>query len=444
MKKAKSLSSIFIALILLQSCSKMPDSTKKQVSILNKNFAFEIGIYFANDSIGINTVKKKALEMLPDFKLVTEIPDSIIADGFMLNRYNDLTKDYTPPDTSYLRFSGVGLSIREKIELANSKNAIVISFLGTYDKILDKQKKIANLISSLTSDKSLFIGDYTALSFFSPDSWKRKRVDPFTGSNILNHIMLHTYREEELCRIVSLGMGKFCLPDVSVKDIPCSDANTYGTLVNALIATLIENPIISVDSTLTIDLQNISDLKLKEAVSSDIKDHARRKAVVRLKFVKPEQGDDINNQLQIVFEDKSFASPQEEQNKIVADLFGYEESYEHTVHDDELLQASFRAKARLPELMTIFNKGLEPGHSLLLKLPFKTDSGGREWMWVEVTKWRGDLIEGILQNEPYEVSNLKTGAKVTASQQDVFDYILNKADGTMEGNETGEIIDKRN
>jgi uncharacterized protein YegJ (DUF2314 family) len=371
-------------------------------------------------------------------------PDSIVENGYIINRYDDLSENYTPPDTSYLSFSGVDLSNQEKMKLAKSKSAIVVSFLGTGENIIDKQKKIIDLISSATSGKKLFIGDFSALSFFSPKSWKTTRHDKFTGSNILNQVVLHTYREGEFCRIVSLGMSKFCLPDVSIKDISCNDQRTYATLVNAVIATLIENPKINIDSTVTIDLQKISDASLRRAVSSDIKGEAKKKTEISLRFVKPEQGDNDNKQVQIVFEDPSFSSPQEQQNKIVSDLFGFEESYKHTTHDDELLQASERAKARLPELMNVFIKGLEPGYSLLLKLPFKTDSGGREWMWIEVTKWKGDYIEGILQNEPYEISNLKTGAIVTGSQQDVFDYILNKPDGTTEGNETGEIIDKRN
>lgn len=62
-------------------------------------------------------------------------------------------------------------------------------------------------------------------------------------------------------------------------------------------------------------------------------------------------------------------------------------------------------------------------------------------MWVEVTKWKGDDIEGILENDPEEVPGLRAGQRVNVRQQDVFDYLHN-FDNTTEGNTTGEIIKK--
>ena len=63
-------------------------------------------------------------------------------------------------------------------------------------------------------------------------------------------------------------------------------------------------------------------------------------------------------------------------------------------------------------------------------------------MWVEVTSWKGDKIKGLLQNEPYNVPTLHSGQIVEVSQTSVFDYIRRYADGKMEGNETGKIIEK--
>lgn len=431
-----------ILLFVMSACIG-PEKSKQQIDVANKTFAFEIGIYFDSDSIAKQSLIDKAAEILPEFKYYGKPPDSIQDNGYSITRYNDLTQDYQPPDTSFLSFAGIGLSSEEKLKLSKSDHAIVVTFWGTSENVIGKQRKIVNLISSVVAGKRLFVGDFSALSFFNPDSWKASRQEPFTGSNIIDQVVLHTYREEEFCRVVSLGMSKFCLPDVSIKDISCNDQRTYATLVNALIAALIENSKIKGDSTVTIDLEEIKDDKLRKVTLADIKSGALKKATISLRFVRPEQGDDPNKQLRMVFENPSFSSPQEQQNKVVADLFGTEESYVHTEHDDELLQASQRAKSKLPDLMKAFLKGFGPGYSLLLKLPFKTDSGGREWMWVEVTKWKGDHIEGILQNEPAEVSNLKVGAIVTGSQQDVFDYILNKPDGTTEGNETGKILELR-
>ena len=65
-------------------------------------------------------------------------------------------------------------------------------------------------------------------------------------------------------------------------------------------------------------------------------------------------------------------------------------------------------------------------------------------MWVEIIKWGNESIAGILQNDPHKIAKLKAGIIVKANEKDVFDYILYKPDGTYEGNETGEILEKRN
>ena len=91
----------------------------------------------------------------------------------------------------------------------------------------------------------------------------------------------------------------------------------------------------------------------------------------------------------------------------------------------------------------VARKGFAPGERLLLKAPFKTDDGGNEWMWVEVVTWKGDLVNGILQNDPYEVTGLSAGARVEFRASDAFDYIHYHPDGREEGNTTGAILRRR-
>ena len=86
--------------------------------------------------------------------------------------------------------------------------------------------------------------------------------------------------------------------------------------------------------------------------------------------------------------------------------------------------------------------GLAPGEMLLVKAPFRTISGGNEWMWVEIVKWENRKITGILENDPEYIPTLKSWQKVEINQDDVFDYLLYHSDGTTEGNETGAIIEK--
>jgi uncharacterized protein YegJ (DUF2314 family) len=103
--------------------------------------------------------------------------------------------------------------------------------------------------------------------------------------------------------------------------------------------------------------------------------------------------------------------------------------------------ASEAARKRLPELRKRFTAGLKPGEVLLLKAPFKTPEGKNEWMWVEVSIWKADgTIESILQNDPFQIPDLKSGARVRVKEAEIFDYLFTKPNGTVEGNETGKLI----
>ena len=123
-------------------------------------------------------------------------------------------------------------------------------------------------------------------------------------------------------------------------------------------------------------------------------------------------------------------------------LFGSEDSVQRVRHTNELLEASKAANAKLPALREAFRRGLQPGEYIQVKAPFATPDGGNEWMWVEVTSWDGDVISGLLRNEPANIPGLHAGQMVKVSQSKVFDYIRRDANGHEDGNETGKILQR--
>jgi uncharacterized protein YegJ (DUF2314 family) len=133
----------------------------------------------------------------------------------------------------------------------------------------------------------------------------------------------------------------------------------------------------------------------------------------------------------------------ERQNQLVSTLFGTSDSVVQTTHDDAILAASAAARAKLERLKPRFAEGAPDMETLLVKGPFKTPTGGEEWMWIEVTRWTGATISGILQNDPFHIPDLQAGAKVEVTQASVFDYLYKKKDGTTEGNETAKLIKPR-
>jgi uncharacterized protein YegJ (DUF2314 family) len=163
---------------------------------------------------------------------------------------------------------------------------------------------------------------------------------------------------------------------------------------------------------------------------------------LQLAVSKPEQGDADNRLLEAVFPG-TVSTLQERQAAALSELFGSHDSMVSVKHDEELLAASARARSKALLIGRRYSNGPPFGEQLAVKAPFETSSGGDEWMWVEVVRWNGDEIDGILRNDPFEVPTLKDGSRVEVQANKIFDYILSKQDGTREGNETGRIIAAR-
>ena len=126
---------------------------------------------------------------------------------------------------------------------------------------------------------------------------------------------------------------------------------------------------------------------------------------------------------------------------MLTSLFGWEDVAHNVEHTEELLAESRRERAKLSALYKDFNAGLKPAEYIDVKAPFSAPGGGREWMWVEITGWKGKAIIGTLQNEPVDIRNLRAGQVVEVREDDVFDYIRYYPDKHTEGNTTGKILE---
>lgn len=96
-----------------------------------------------------------------------------------------------------------------------------------------------------------------------------------------------------------------------------------------------------------------------------------------------------------------------------------------------MVQARFQSVVR-----AAWEQGLGPGEVVAVSAPFRSRSGGKEYMWVELRSWEGGQLSGVLVNQPDDVPGLKKGDIVQVSTEEVFDYIWKKADGSREGNLT--------
>jgi len=128
-------------------------------------------------------------------------------------------------------------------------------------------------------------------------------------------------------------------------------------------------------------------------------------------------------------------------NEVVRDLLGTEPTCRSVPTDSEAMQAAHRrALAELPRVKARFVAGLLPGERLHVKHGFPLGEGEHEYMWLVVNTWKGERIRGQLVNTPHYRLDLRAGQSVELSETEVFDWVLLRRDGEMEGGYTDQVV----
>lgn len=379
----------------------------------------------------------RAVENIP------EKPGEMVVRAY---RQYDVQESYRPPDKDHLRYFGHGIGSEQADLLQASEQVLILDFAHPSDDVWAALRTAAALTEQVARETDGLIWDEETREIFSPDEWHDERLSSWTYEvpDISKHTVIHSYKSGEFIRAITLGMVKFGLPDIVVEEFSWSNNRSMGHLINLFGQAMAEGASIEEPGEFDLDLKNIGNPDVRQPQMESLKPNATAVALLGVKQGTWEEGDPNNRLIQITFERYRGPDMHARQDELLSSLFGWEDAITRLTHTDELLAASRAAKAELPTLRRAFNEGLEPGEYILLKAPFATPDGGQEWMWVEVFRWQGKEIKGLLMNEPFDILGLHAGQKVTVNQQDIFDYIRKLPDGTQVGNETGKIIQRMN
>ena len=89
---------------------------------------------------------------------------------------------------------------------------------------------------------------------------------------------------------------------------------------------------------------------------------------------------------------------------------------------EELKQAEDEAKSRWGEFISAFNRKNPDHEDFAVKTAFDTADGDLEHMWVMVEEVEGDIIRGLLGNDPINVPELEAGSPVEIKQEAISDW----------------------
>jgi hypothetical protein len=376
---------------------------------------------------------------------VIEKPDEKVQQTALIFFDTPDIKDFAPPDLESLEYFGRGLNKDEQKKLQGSKSVSVLNFRSPMKENAQRLREAYELMEVFAKETGGYLWDETTRECFTLDEWRIRREKGWQDNipDIPRHVIIHFYYTDEYYRQITLGMEKFGLPDVVVNDIPKYFSNSIKDLINLTCQTIIERPKIEKSGLLKVSIADLQNQRMRKSMQESLEKDAKGFADLAIRIGEPEEGDPDNRLLEIYFPAETKLSTQAQQAFLISTVFGGEDNVSDVEHDQEILVASQKAKAKLPELQKLFNAGLPPGEHILLKAPFRRSDEGNEWMWVEVVSWKIDKVEGILVNKPVYVPSLNEGDRVSFHQEVVFDYIHEFADGSSEGNETGKIFEAR-
>lgn len=359
-------------------------------------------------------------------------------------------RDYPVPDDDDFKYSARGMESGDMKAVQATKLASIVVLVAPTDGIFKRVRAFNGLALDYAERTKAFIWDSATRECFHRNAWKKKRIEQW-GSGELpelrSQITIHAYKrgdESGHLRAITLGMEKFGLPDVAIEHLVSSDQKSAASLINVFCQTIAMSPRVEDPANFPISLDGLEPASARGSYREDLFENASGKAVLAIMNGTPDDGDPNNSQVALDFRHGDGSTDDERRAAVLGRFWGFKESLVSVRHDAEIAAASEEAKRKLYGLKETFRAGLPPGSRLMVKAPFPRDDEGNEWMWIEVLRWEdNDDLGGVLQNDPFYIKGLKQGAKTSVKARAIFDYILYHSDGTMEGNQTGILMEKQ-
>lgn len=390
---------------------------------------------------GVATLRKLAARHLPGVAIfdLEKGPPAPPAPALGLG---SMPAEPLPPQA--LRYFGRGLDAAAQARTAKAwpTAGLVLAVEGA--KADAALRSVTALVAEAARSLGAVVDDPEARLYYSARAFADDVArDGFDGGVpvVIRHVGLHSYEKDggEL-RSISVGMSKLGLPDLVVNGHALGGGAALRNLMAVVAQTMAERGRVDAAGRIDVDLRSLRAGELRR-LADELKKGGTGRASVGIAEGKLEQGDAENRLVELTFAGKP-GGPVERQNAVLAEVFGAEDPLVYVKHDDALRAESARANARFLALEPGWAKRRAEGEQLMVKAPFRTRSGESEYMWVEVTAWKGKKLRGLLANDPYEVPDLRAGATVEVETTAVFDYLVRRPDGTTEGNTTERFLPK--
>lgn len=390
-----------------------------------------------------------------------------LAQGFVEPRAVERDETDEPPD-ELIRAYNPG-----ETEERRFRNASHVIYVGTADLLAPPRiglwaiTAVARGLASALPGGVLLDPEFPRLL---PLSLLSANVPPDGMVHVAEHILIPYSADPRTGRLwmTTKGMERFGLPDLEVRDVPPNLANALTPVINGLAQRLAEAAMNRIgemtesmeDSgetsgdelprTLLLPAEfDFSVAQVRRAYPKDDEPEDEESAEsgasrVRLEVSNSRKTEEAPMIRLVPPAGVERVSPGVWLNSLLTELLGSDPHLAVVERGDaQMEEAHQQAVAELGRVKNRFQAGFRFGEVLHVKYGFPTVGDGHEYMWVAVTQWGDDgTIRGHLANEPQHRDDLKQGQRVEVPEDDVYDWMLVRTDGTREGGYTDRLLEE--
>ncbi|GDX81122.1 hypothetical protein LBMAG42_29330 [Deltaproteobacteria bacterium] len=330
--------------------------------------------------------------------------------------------DFGIPDEEFVTAYGVDVDRPEA--LAASQEVVLAWFAGPREQSIETFAVAHTAFAAAARSTGGWIEDLDTQMLFGAEAWAAR--DP--RGNLQNWFVVDEDESADATgttRLVTRGLRRYGDFELVVEDVAAGREAEVGWALDAI----------------AITLHPLSEVAEEVAVNTDT-----AKGTARFEVSAPKEDDPAEPLLRVRFEGEIAAGgapliaaePEPGGDPVVAPGSAPETTPAGPapVAPTTLDEARAAVRTALVTLESAWAAGFPPGDVLAVCVPFTTNSGGKEYLWVEVTRWQEGGLSGRLATEPDAVSGMHKGDTLNLRQADIFDYVYRRADGSKSGNLT--------
>jgi len=320
----------------------------------------------------------------------------------------------------------------------------VLGLLFSYEVAQDHAgyRKSLELAHAIAESIDGAILDAETTEVFRPALWKAARMEGWSEQDhaaVHRHVRVLQQPGDTEGEVVTrtAGMRRFGLPEIVVGRVPQEIAGGMLQLVMVAAQNLMEASDLPRGEALRVTASGLQHPDAAGVARSILREGAAEEGWLPISMLSS-GADGGPAVIELLFNEGT--SIAEHQTTAISQLLGSGRLVRDVERFNAYTVARDRAREELMgEVRQRFEAGLEEDQALNVLVPFNV-SGGVELLWVELTSWDDEAMEGQVVTPSAVNTELASGASVSFDPERVIDYMLMLDDDQRQGGEVQRLI----